>query len=140
MAKQKVTLEVLSYHATAPREESQKLVVSTFSLLFVSSHPFSFVFCLVFVLFSLCLIFLYLTVSLFLHASLLIVPCLSLSVFASFSVSLPLHLLVLSLSLPIFFLSLFNLCLIVFLCASLLIVSLPSSFSFLSALPEHDGK
>lgn len=28
MAKQKVTLEVLSYHATAPRSESQKLTVS----------------------------------------------------------------------------------------------------------------
>lgn len=28
MAKQKVTLEVLSYHATAPREESQRLMVS----------------------------------------------------------------------------------------------------------------
>lgn len=28
MAKQKVTLEVLSYHATAPRDDAQKLMVS----------------------------------------------------------------------------------------------------------------
>jgi len=33
MAKQRVTLEVLSYHATAPAEEALKLKVSLFSFL-----------------------------------------------------------------------------------------------------------
>lgn len=35
MAKQRVTLEVLSYHASAPLEDAQKLSVSSNLLLFI---------------------------------------------------------------------------------------------------------